>query len=98
MRRIKPLFVGLFAVIAFFAIALLTRRFGDNGAQVPFIDLNPKPMTLQQGMRADAVMLPTEDNQFYHWVYPVPDPEFYQNCGNCHQDIYAEWRAGAHAR
>ncbi len=42
--------------------------------------------------------LPEEDCAAYRWVDPRPDPSNQQNCGNCHQEIYDEWRLDAHSR
>lgn len=42
--------------------------------------------------------LPTEDNAAYRWVGPGPDPAQRQNCGHCHDTIFREWSASAHAR
>ncbi len=42
--------------------------------------------------------LPTEDCASYRWVDPRPDFAANQNCGNCHQEIYDEWRLDAHSR
>ncbi len=42
--------------------------------------------------------LPREDCPDYRWVDPRPDAAAEQHCGNCHEEIFAEWRGGAHAR
>lgn len=42
--------------------------------------------------------LPAEDCATYRWVDPRPDAAAKQNCGNCHQQIYDEWRLDAHSR
>lgn len=42
--------------------------------------------------------LPEEDFADYRWVDPKPDAAAEHNCGNCHEAIFAEWQAGAHAR
>jgi hypothetical protein len=42
--------------------------------------------------------LPGRDNESYEWVDPAPDPASEHNCGNCHAEIYAEWRASGHSR
>jgi hypothetical protein len=50
------------------------------------------PLALQ------LIPLPTQDNESYTWVNPVPDQAHPQNCGNCHREIYQEWSASGHAR
>jgi hypothetical protein len=42
--------------------------------------------------------LPAEDCERYAWVDPAPDPSKPHNCANCHDAIYREWSASAHAR
>ena len=42
--------------------------------------------------------LPSEDNLDYDWVDPSPDPEQIDNCGNCHAQIFNEWKSSGHAR
>jgi hypothetical protein len=41
--------------------------------------------------------LPAQDNVDYHWVDPTPDPAAAHNCGNCHAEIYREWKTSGHA-
>lgn len=41
--------------------------------------------------------VPAQDNADYHWVDPTPDPSASHNCGNCHAEIYREWKASGHA-
>jgi hypothetical protein len=41
--------------------------------------------------------LPTNDNPAYAWIDPHPDHASPNNCGNCHTEIYREWRTSAHA-
>lgn len=41
--------------------------------------------------------LPSEDNADYAWVDPTPKPEATHNCGNCHGQIYREWKSSGHA-
>lgn len=41
--------------------------------------------------------LPTDDNPAYAWIDPTPDSADAERCGNCHQQIFAEWQASAHA-
>jgi hypothetical protein len=40
---------------------------------------------------------PERDNPGYAWIDPTPDPAQTNNCGNCHADIYQEWKGSAHA-
>ncbi|HUY89598.1 MAG TPA: carboxypeptidase regulatory-like domain-containing protein [Pirellulales bacterium] len=42
-------------------------------------------------------LLPEQDCARYAWVDPTPDQAARQNCGNCHQEIYDEWKLSAHA-
>jgi hypothetical protein len=42
--------------------------------------------------------LPDRDNENYIWVNPHPDRRQAHNCGNCHTEIYDEWRRSSHAR
>ncbi|HJT32603.1 MAG TPA: carboxypeptidase regulatory-like domain-containing protein [Pirellulales bacterium] len=41
--------------------------------------------------------LPNDDCQTYAWVRAEPNPESPGNCGNCHREIYDEWRGSGHA-
>jgi hypothetical protein len=41
--------------------------------------------------------LPQEDNEEYHWASSAPGAGRH-DCGNCHEEIYREWSASAHAR
>jgi hypothetical protein len=41
--------------------------------------------------------LPSEDATAYAWVDPMPDPDRTASCGNCHSEVYQQWRGGAHA-
>jgi hypothetical protein len=41
--------------------------------------------------------LPAVDHEDYSWIDPRPDPHGASNCGNCHEAIYREWSASAHA-
>lgn len=41
--------------------------------------------------------LPDEDREDYQWVDPAPGGGRHA-CGNCHEAIYREWSASAHAR
>src|SRR5882724_8397114 len=50
------------------------------------------PLVLQ------LVPLPSADNDDYHWINPMPDPQRPNNCGNCHGEIYREWAHSGHAR
>jgi hypothetical protein len=42
--------------------------------------------------------LPREDHAGYQWVDPQPDSAHVHNCGNCHGEIFQEWRGSAHGR
>ncbi|MBI2807588.1 MAG: hypothetical protein HYX68_21615 [Planctomycetes bacterium] len=42
--------------------------------------------------------LPREDNLDYAWIEPHPDPVQINNCANCHDEIYQQWRGSAHGR
>jgi hypothetical protein len=42
--------------------------------------------------------LPAEDNDEYSWQEPGPEPAGANNCVNCHEEIYKEWKSSAHAR
>ncbi len=50
------------------------------------------------GMQLELRPLPESDHGDYSWVDPTPDPTGSLNCGNCHAEIYAQWRSGGHAR
>jgi hypothetical protein len=41
--------------------------------------------------------IPVGDTASYAWQDPTPDPARKDNCGNCHSNIYAQWRGDAHA-
>lgn len=41
--------------------------------------------------------LPAEDNPAYAWIDPTPNSADSERCGNCHQEIFAEWCDSAHA-
>lgn len=41
--------------------------------------------------------LPSEDSPSYAWVDPTPDRDRPDSCGNCHSEVYQQWRGGAHA-
>ncbi len=41
--------------------------------------------------------LPGQDFEEYRWVDPTPGRDTH-SCGNCHEEIYREWSASAHAR
>jgi hypothetical protein len=47
---------------------------------------------------ARLVQLPRQDYAEYQWVDPAPDAGAEHNCGNCHEEIYRQWRGDAHAR
>src|SRR5579864_913570 len=42
--------------------------------------------------------LPDTDNDGYSWIDPAPHPEQTHNCGNCHPQIYDQWKSSGHAR
>ena len=39
-----------------------------------------------------------KDCRSYQWIDPTPDPLKEHNCGNCHGEIYREWKSSGHAR
>lgn len=41
--------------------------------------------------------LPDDDCEGYVWVRPEPNAQSPGNCGNCHREIYHEWRGSGHA-
>lgn len=41
--------------------------------------------------------LPEQDCTRYAWVDPTPERASRQNCGNCHAEIYDEWKLSGHA-
>jgi len=41
--------------------------------------------------------LPAEDCERYEWVDPTPDAASPKRCGNCHREIYDEWKLSGHA-
>ncbi len=56
------------------------------------------PSTQQrQPAPARLVNLPAEDYAGYRWIDPTPHSTGDHNCGNCHEEIYRQWRGGAHA-
>lgn len=42
--------------------------------------------------------LPREDNETYAWVDPTQHPGDEQRCGNCHAEMYREWKGSRHSR
>jgi hypothetical protein len=42
--------------------------------------------------------LPEEDHDGYAWVDPTPSSRDEQRCGNCHAEMYAEWKSSRHSR
>jgi len=42
--------------------------------------------------------LPSRDNEDYAWIDPTPAVGKENNCGNCHEAIYKEWRSSGHGR
>ena len=51
-----------------------------------------------QPMQIRLRKLPDPDNEAYSWVDPTPHAEQAHNCGNCHAQIYDEWKGSGHAR
>ena len=51
-----------------------------------------------QPLQLRLAPLPNEDDDSYSWIGPHPDPTQPSNCGNCHAEIYREWRGSAHGR
>ncbi|HEV7221728.1 MAG TPA: carboxypeptidase regulatory-like domain-containing protein [Pirellulales bacterium] len=41
--------------------------------------------------------LPADDCERYEWVDPTPDAASPRRCGNCHREIYDEWKLSGHA-
>ena len=41
--------------------------------------------------------IPSVDYEAYKWTDPHPDETKDHNCGNCHLEIYEEWKSDAHA-
>ena len=54
-------------------------------------DADARPLSLS------LTRLPDEDNGEYRWVSSAPGADRH-SCGTCHQEIYREWSASAHAR
>jgi hypothetical protein len=52
----------------------------------------------EPSLRLQLSPLPTVDFEPYDWVSPTPNSAASGNCGNCHEAIYREWSASAHAR
>ncbi len=44
------------------------------------------------------IPLPKHDNEDYAWIDPYPHRGKVNNCGNCHGEIFREWRGSGHAR
>jgi nitrate/TMAO reductase-like tetraheme cytochrome c subunit len=42
--------------------------------------------------------LPDSDNERYAWVDPTPAAGSEHNCGNCHDEMYQEWKSSGHSR
>lgn len=40
---------------------------------------------------------PVNDATDYSWVDPTPDESHEHHCGNCHQEIYDQWKASSHS-
>ena len=49
------------------------------------------------GIEIELTPLPEQDCSRYEWVDPTPDKADRRRCGNCHQEIYDEWRLSGHA-
>jgi len=63
-----------------------------EGYRIGSVSIKNKPLDLF------LTPLPNEDNENYAWIDPTPAPGKENNCGNCHGEIYQEWRGSAHAR
>jgi hypothetical protein len=53
------------------------------------VDAKPLQLSLRK--------LPDTDNEAYSWIDPTPNAQQAHNCGNCHAQIYDEWKSSAHA-
>ncbi len=51
----------------------------------------------RQPLNIELTAIPTHDHEGYEWVDPTPDDMSIHSCGNCHQEIYDEWKADGHA-
>jgi hypothetical protein len=49
-------------------------------------------------VRIQLAALPVRDNVAYAWVDPTPGGPGLHNCGDCHEEIYNEWKSSGHAR
>lgn len=59
-------------------------------------------VTLSAGAKAQPIEieltpLPGADCARYEWVDPTPEAADERRCGNCHQEIYDEWKLSGHA-
>src|SRR5262245_17398557 len=63
-----------------------------EGYRICSVSIKKKPLDLF------LTALPDHDNEDYAWIDPTPAPGKENNCGNCHGEIYQEWRGSAHAR
>jgi hypothetical protein len=63
-----------------------------EGYRISAISLDRKPLELF------LTPLPSQDNEDYAWINPTPAVGKENNCGNCHEAMYREWRSSAHGR
>ena len=57
----------------------------------------PSAETPAPALEIELTPLPSEDCARYQWVDPAPEAADARRCGNCHQEIYDEWKLGGHA-
>lgn len=62
-----------------------------HGYLIAGVAVDDKPLQIQ------LKPLPASDNSDYRWVDPAPDEASEHNCGNCHRNIYDEWKSTGHA-
>jgi hypothetical protein len=48
-------------------------------------------------LRIKLDTLPEHDNSAYAWVDPTPGGPGHHNCGDCHEEIYREWKSSGHS-
>jgi hypothetical protein len=63
-----------------------------EGYRISALPLAKKPLELL------LTPLPGRDNEDYSWIDPTPAASKENNCGNCHEAIYKEWRGSGHGR
>ena len=51
----------------------------------------------QQPIEIQLNTIPDHDFEDYEWVDPTPDDMSIHSCGNCHEEIYQEWKSDGHA-